>query len=85
MLITPPLGLFYQGEFEPGLDKQSNEAIEKWLRGNATSDNHVVGSMAMLPQDMGGVVDTELRMYGISNVRIAGKYHPGMFTTEIKK
>ncbi|KAF5371664.1 hypothetical protein D9758_003587 [Tetrapyrgos nigripes] len=71
MLTTPPLGSVYQGEFEPGLDKQTDEEIEEWLRGVVASDNHEVGSMAMLPREMGGVVDTKLKIYGTRNVRVA--------------
>jgi choline dehydrogenase-like flavoprotein len=73
MLTTPPLGSFYTGEFEPGLDKQTDESIERWLRANVTSDNHQIGSMAMLPQALGGVVDTELKIYGTKNVRVIGR------------
>ena len=31
---------------------------------------HPVGSAAMLPRDLGGVVDPELRVYGTRNVRV---------------
>ncbi|KAL0572391.1 hypothetical protein V5O48_009569 [Marasmius crinis-equi] len=69
MLTSPPLSSIYAGEFEPGSDKTSDADIEAWLKDVVTSDNHEVGTMAMLPKKLGGVVDTELKVYGIANVR----------------
>lgn len=74
MLQTPPLGDFFLEEFEPGAEKTSDAQLEGWLRANATSDNHETGSAAMLPRELGGVVDTRLKVYGTSNVRVVGAY-----------
>ncbi|THV04246.1 alcohol oxidase [Dendrothele bispora CBS 962.96] len=71
MLTTGPMASIYEGEFEPGLDKVTDEDIENWLRGVVQSYTHEVGTMAMLPQGLGGVVDTKLRIYGLKNVRVA--------------
>ncbi|KAF9256856.1 alcohol oxidase [Marasmius fiardii PR-910] len=74
MLRTGPLGGIYQGEFEPGLNVTTDEDIKEWLAGSAANgDNHPTGTMAMLPQELGGVVDTRLRVYGIKNVRVIGE------------
>ncbi|KJA14800.1 GMC oxidoreductase [Hypholoma sublateritium FD-334 SS-4] len=70
MLQTPPLDTIYQGEYEPGPEKTSATTVEEWTKNSVSSDNHVVGTMAMLPADMGGVVDTRLKIYGVQNVRI---------------
>ncbi|THU80668.1 alcohol oxidase [Dendrothele bispora CBS 962.96] len=72
MLTTGPMASIYEGEFEPGLDKVTDEDIENWLRGVVQSYTHEVGTMAMLPQGLCGVVDTKLRIYGLKNVRVAG-------------
>lgn len=72
MLISPPLGEIYDGEFEPGADKDTDSKIEEWLMGVVGSDSHEIGTMSMLPQELGGVVDSSLRVYGTSNVRVAG-------------
>ncbi|KAJ7195916.1 alcohol oxidase [Mycena pura] len=71
MLAAPPLGAVNQGEFEPGTDKDTDAKIEEWLRGVVASDNHEVGSLSMMPQKLGGVVDTSLKVYGTRNVRVA--------------
>ncbi|KAJ7769991.1 alcohol oxidase [Mycena metata] len=70
MLVAPPLDSIYAGEFEPGADKQTDEEIEEWLRTVVASDNHEVGSLSMMPQSLGGVVDTSLKVYGTANVRV---------------
>lgn len=75
MLRTSPLDRIYEGEYEPGEGKD----VEVWAREVAASDNHVVGSLAMMPQELGGVVDTRMKMYGIANVRVVGKFSPFIF------
>jgi choline dehydrogenase-like flavoprotein len=66
MLRTPPLSSIYEGEYEPGHGKDARV----WAREVTASDNHVVGSLAMMPKELGGVVDTRMKMYGIENVRV---------------
>lgn len=74
-LITPPMDSIYLGEFEPGSNVKSPQEISSVLRaGIVASDNHVTGTMAMMPKELGGVVDTKLRVYGIENVRVAGAF-----------
>ncbi|KAL4259843.1 GMC oxidoreductase family protein [Pleurotus pulmonarius] len=71
-LTTPPMDSIYLGEFEPGSDVTSPQEISDVLRAAiVASDNHVTGTMAMMPKDLGGVVDTKLLVYGIDNVRVA--------------
>ncbi|KAF4605906.1 hypothetical protein EYR40_004698 [Pleurotus pulmonarius] len=71
-LTTPPMDSIYLGEFEPGSDVTSPQDISDVLRAAiVASDNHVTGTMAMMPKDLGGVVDTKLLVYGIDNVRVA--------------
>ncbi|GJJ14381.1 hypothetical protein Clacol_008645 [Clathrus columnatus] len=70
ILQTAPLLSSFVQEFEPGVTRPTDEDVEEWLRANASSDNHPVGTASMLPSSLGGVVDTKLRVYGISNVRV---------------
>ena len=36
----------------------------------ATPNFHPIGTVSMLPKELGGVVDSSLRVYGTSNVRV---------------
>lgn len=74
MLRTPPLDEIYEGENEPGVDVKMEEDLTKWAQKVSGSDNHVIGSLAMMPKELGGVVDTRLRLYGARNVRVVGVY-----------
>ena len=77
ILRTSPLDKIYEGEYEPGLNDDGGEGdvnVEGWAREVAASDNHVVGSLAMMPKELGGVVDARMRMYGIGNVRVVGAF-----------
>jgi len=73
VLRTAPLDSIYEGEFEPGTDRVTDSDVETWSRRVTASDNHVVGTLAMMPQSLGGVVDTKLRVYGIRNLRVVGQ------------
>ncbi|OBZ80856.1 Glucose oxidase, partial [Choanephora cucurbitarum] len=71
-IISAPSGLgqLNSGEVEPGMNVTSDEDIKTWLAGNVRSDWHPVGTCAMLPEDLGGVVNAKLRVYGTSNLRV---------------
>ncbi|KAJ7681419.1 hypothetical protein B0H17DRAFT_1205830 [Mycena rosella] len=71
MLTAPPLDSICTGEFEPGADKDTDTKIEDWLRSVVASDNHEVGSLSTMPQSLGGVVDTSLKVYRTATVRVA--------------
>ncbi|KAF2495286.1 alcohol oxidase [Lophium mytilinum] len=43
---------------------------EAWVRKLTATEYHPAGTCAMLPREKGGVVDSELRVYGTSNVRV---------------
>ncbi|KAF9443599.1 GMC oxidoreductase [Macrolepiota fuliginosa MF-IS2] len=71
VLRAPPLNSIFVEEFEPGTDiGGSDKRVEAYIRNVAGGDNHEVGTMPMMPRSLGGVVDTELKVYGIYNVRI---------------
>lgn len=56
----------------PALDlsSASDEAIVQDFRARAGSVYHPCGSCAMLPESAGGVVDAQLRVYGIAGLRV---------------
>lgn len=72
MLTSPPLSSTFLGEFEPGAEKVSDEQLVTWMRANVTTDQHETGTASMMPRELGGVVDTNLKVYGTQNVRVAG-------------
>jgi choline dehydrogenase len=68
---TDPLKSSMLNETAPGPDVQSDQQWEDWLRGQVFTEFHPSSTCAMLPREQGGVVDANLRVYGLSNVRVA--------------
>ncbi|KAK8052414.1 hypothetical protein PG993_003799 [Apiospora rasikravindrae] len=57
----------------PGPDVVSDEEIAEYLvlgGGIYPSDYHPAGTTAMMPLELGGVVDQTLRVYGVKNLRV---------------
>lgn len=68
---TPPMSYAWTAEYEPGLDVVNTD--EDWLeyaRSNMASIWHPVGTCAMLPKEDGGVVNAELKVYGVKHLRV---------------
>jgi choline dehydrogenase-like flavoprotein len=58
-------------ETAPGVDVVSDEDISAWIsKGLNPTDYHPAGTAAMMPLELGGVVDQKLRVYGVKNLRI---------------
>lgn len=58
-------------ETVPGPQITSDQALEEAIRGLATSTwSHPVGTLAMMKRKYGGVVDPQLRVYGIKGLRV---------------
>jgi choline dehydrogenase len=68
---TSPLSSNLTGETAPGSSVTTDEDWLDWIRDNAGTEFHPSSSCAMLPRDQGGVVDANLRVYGLANVRVA--------------
>ena len=68
---SQPLASTLTGETAPGSDVQSDDDWLDWLRKTASTEFHPSSSCAMLPRQEGGVVDANLRVYGLGNVRVA--------------
>jgi choline dehydrogenase len=58
-------------ELDHDLHLLSQPALEQFVRRRAETLYHPACSARMAPRDQGGVVDAELRVYGVSGLRIA--------------
>jgi len=64
-------GTAFGQEISPGPGVQTDDDIDAWLvREGANTQYHPTGTCTMLPKDEGGVVDKDLRVYGLANVRV---------------
>lgn len=58
-------------ETAPGADAKTPEQIEAWLRGGMIpSSFHPIGTAAMMPRNLGGVVDEKLLVYGVKGLSV---------------
>ncbi|KAK4184032.1 putative GMC oxidoreductase [Podospora australis] len=58
-------------ESVPGRQYDTDEKLREWVRNNLwPSVFHPVGTAAKMPRDWGGVVDEELRVYGVKRLSV---------------
>ncbi|GAB7325561.1 hypothetical protein MBLNU13_g09561t1 [Cladosporium sp. NU13] len=67
---TAPFSSIWVDEYEPGLEVDTDEEWENFVKNNVNTFYHPVGTCAMLPRKDGGVVDSELKVYGTRNLRV---------------
>jgi choline dehydrogenase-like flavoprotein len=71
---TAPFSSALSGETTPGLDVVPTNASDavwgEWLKSTYRSNFHYISTAAMMPRELGGVVDANLTVYGTSNVRV---------------
>ncbi|TVY80982.1 Glucose oxidase [Lachnellula suecica] len=74
IFATAPFSSLVGKETKPGFDVvPANATAAQWFEWNKSiyrSNFHPVATAAMMPRDIGGVVDTNLKVYGTSNVRV---------------
>lgn len=67
---TAPMSSYFKSE-NPGTSSATTDsAINAYIANTVATEYHPIGTCSMLPLDMGGVVDTTLRVYGTANVRV---------------
>jgi choline dehydrogenase len=66
---TPPMSIATEREIQPGASCRTEEQIFDYIRDNMRSGYHLAGSCQM-GQGADAVVDHELRVRGVSNVRV---------------
>jgi choline dehydrogenase-like flavoprotein len=67
---TPPMSDTWVSEYEPGPSVQTDEDWAEYCKAAVLTIYHPVGTCAMLPEKDGGVVDPELRVYGVKRLRV---------------
>lgn len=70
LMATSPLKEVTGEEIAPGIKLQSDEELIEWVRNNAETTYHPVGTCKM-GSDPLAVVDRELRVHGIEGLRVA--------------
>lgn len=67
---TEPLAGLVESEIQPGQDVQTDEEIEDWIRRTCEHTYHPACT-ARIGAKGEGVVDSELRVHGVENLRVA--------------
>ncbi|KAJ7493606.1 alcohol oxidase [Mycena latifolia] len=67
---TAPMAAVVEAFDQPSGSVNSPAAWDSFVRSHTQSTNHPMGTTAMAPRSMGGVVDPQLKVYGLANVRI---------------
>ncbi|KAA1477083.1 GMC oxidoreductase [Dentipellis sp. KUC8613] len=57
-------------EINPGPEVQSDDELKQWIKTTSSTTFHTAGSCSMLPREENGVVDSRLKVYGTTNVRV---------------
>lgn len=60
-----------QARSESVFDTTDHQTLMKHVMGKISTERHPSGTAAMMPLEMGGVVDPELKVYGTCSLRIA--------------
>ncbi|KAF8331596.1 hypothetical protein F5887DRAFT_1081185 [Amanita rubescens] len=66
----PMLDIFEPDEIYPGSSVETEEEWIQYVTENINIGYHSVGTSSLLPQGKGGVVDSNLKVYGTSNIRV---------------
>ena len=70
---TPAAKSLYSAEVLPGPTVGTESDFRTFVESSYNPVFHPIGTAAMLPRPLGGVVDSKLRVYGVQGVRVVGK------------
>lgn len=72
---TPPLSTQVVRIHSPSKDvlEKGKEGLREYVRAGCWPVYHPVGTASMLPKEDGGVVDSSLKVYGTSNLRVVSQ------------
>ncbi|RDL35001.1 Uncharacterized protein BP5553_06932 [Venustampulla echinocandica] len=61
-------------ELSPGFEALPRNATDEewgdWVKGSFSSNSHPLGTASMMSRELGGVVDSRLKVYGTKNIRV---------------
>ncbi|KAG8689296.1 hypothetical protein FRC11_003307 [Ceratobasidium sp. 423] len=67
---TEPLASMVVTRQDPGPEVTSDAEIIEYVKANAATIHHPIGTAALAPKELGGVVSTNLKVHGTANVRV---------------
>ncbi|KAK0569972.1 hypothetical protein OC861_000422 [Tilletia horrida] len=67
---SAPLNQFFGSENAPGSSTSSDSDWEDYIRNTGKTEYHPSCTCSQMPEELGGVVDANLLVYGTSNVRV---------------
>jgi choline dehydrogenase-like flavoprotein len=71
LVATPPMAGIVRSHVLPSSDVVGDKVkLRQYVKENSGPVFHPVGTAAMLPREDGGVVDSELRVYGTNKLRV---------------
>ncbi|EGN92588.1 hypothetical protein SERLA73DRAFT_190954 [Serpula lacrymans var. lacrymans S7.3] len=71
MSQTAPLKEVLAKEINPGPEVKTDSDMGDYLKQYCATTFHTIASLSMMPLEKGGVVDSSLKVYGTSNIRVA--------------
>jgi choline dehydrogenase-like flavoprotein len=83
---TPPLSQLVTSEVSPTFELVPRNTTwrdpvwQTWIKKTSSSNSHPLSTCAMMSEELGGVVDTEGKVYGTKNVRVVDA---SVFPTQI--
>lgn len=81
---TAPLSSSLGDEVSPGSAVSTDAEWDAWLSTTIGTEYHPSSSCSMLPLEQGGVVDSDLKVYGLGNVRVVdASVFPVDFSTHV--
>ncbi|CAE6425509.1 unnamed protein product [Rhizoctonia solani] len=67
---TEPLASLVIARQDPPSETTSDEAYNEYVKANVRTIFHPIGTAALAPREIGGVVDNHLKVYGTTNLRV---------------
>ncbi len=72
VLASEPMAAYYESEQIPGAERTSDADLLEFARQYGSSTYHLCGACRMgRPEDRSSVVDNQLRVHGLENLRVA--------------